>query len=551
MVLKTTSPSKTPLWSTLSTHYKEISKISLKELFDSDAQRAQKYSISWGDFFLDFSKNHINDTTLEFLFKLAQESSLKESIEKMFNGDLINATEKRAVLHTALRHPINEPIYLSGEDIMPKVGNVLKKIKKFTKDILEGTHKGYSQKPICDVVNIGIGGSHLGPLMVSEALKHYKTHITTHFISNIDGSDLYETLKNLNPETTLFIIASKTFTTQETMQNAKSARRWFLEKGAQTEDISKHFVAISTNQAKVKEFGISSDCQFEFWDWVGGRYSLWGAIGLSISLAIGYENFDQLLKGAREMDLHFRSAPMQENLPIILALIGIWYTNFFGTTTHAIFPYEQYLKYFPSYLQQLEMESNGKYIDREGNKIKDYKTSPIIWGEVGTNGQHSFYQLLHQGTSFVPCDFIAFRDSLHPFKDHHQILLSHFFAQSKALAFGKSNKEIIQQLRAQGKGKEDIDALLPFKYFEGNRPSTSIFIKQLTPKNLGSLIALYEHKVFVQGIIWNIFSFDQWGVELGKELSSSILEELIKGKDTTIFDSSTNQLIYQYNKMGK
>lgn len=547
MPLEKINPTETKAWESLKNHFQEIQSRSLRDLFQ-DENRFEKFHVNFKDIWVDFSKNHIDETTLQLLVQLAEECDLKGAMGKMFSADLINETEKRSVLHFALRNRDNQPIYLDGKDIMPDVNRVLDQMKNFTHQIISGEWKGFSGKEITDVVNIGIGGSDLGPVMVAEALKKYKTRLSLHFVSNIDATHLSETLKNLNPETTLFIIASKTFTTQETMTNALSARNWFLENGATEEVISKHFVAISTNVSEVRKFGIDTQNMFEFWDWVGGRYSLWSAIGLSISLAIGYENFEELLEGAFEMDHHFRNEDFHENIPVILALLGIWYTNFFGAESTAILPYEQYLHRFPAYLQQADMESNGKSVDRNGQPIS-YQTGPIIWGEAGTNGQHAFYQLIHQGTKMIPCDFLAGANSLNPTGDHHVKLLANFFAQTEALAFGKTEEQVVEQLRKEGKTDEEISFLKNFKEFEGNKPTNSILYKTLTTKTLGSLIAMYEHKIFVQGVIWNIFSFDQWGVELGKELANQILDELKSEDEIQSHDSSTNGLINVYKQM--
>lgn len=548
MALEKINPTQTEAWRKLETHFEEIQSKSLRELFE-DEKRFEKFHVQYKDIFLDYSKNRIDETTLQLLIQLAEETDLKSAIEKMFTGDFINETEKRAVLHVALRNRDNQPIYLDGKDVMPAVNRVLGQMKSFTEKLVSGQWKGFSGKEITDVVNIGIGGSDLGPVMATEALKHYKTRLNTHFVSNVDATHIVETLKDLNPDTTLFIIASKTFTTQETMTNALTARNWFLEKGKE-EDVSKHFVAISTNVSEVEKFGISTQNMFEFWDWVGGRYSLWSAIGLSISLAIGFENFEELLEGAFEMDYHFKSEDFDQNIPVILGLLGIWYNNFFNSETHAVLPYEQYLHRFPAYLQQGDMESNGKSIDRKGNTIP-YQTGAVIWGEPGTNGQHAFYQLIHQGTKMIPCDFLAGANSLNPVGDHHDKLMSNFFAQTEALAFGKSEEEVVDQLKKQGKSEEEIGFLKNFKIFEGNRPTNSILYKELSPRTLGNLIAMYEHKIFVQGVIWNIFSFDQWGVELGKELAHKILPELQSKDEIQSHDSSTNGLIHVYKKMRK
>ena len=483
------------------------------------------------------------------LIELAQEIDLTDAIEKMFIGDKINETENRAVLHVALRNRKNRPIYVDGKDVMPQVNEVLQKIKAFSEQIISGKWKGYTGKKISDLVNIGIGGSNLGPLMVTECLRPYAQEgLSVHFVSNVDGTHLAETLKKLNPETTLFMVASKTFTTQETMTNAFSARNWFLNQAKNPQHVAKHFVAISTNAEKVKAFGIDADNMFIFWDWVGGRYSLWSAIGLSIACYLGYENFAELLEGAFEMDCHFRETPFEKNIPVILGLIGIWYNNFFGAETEVIVPYDQYMRQFPAYFQQGNMESNGKSSDRTGDKAA-YQTGPIIWGEPGTDGQHAFFQLIHQGTKLIPADFLAPAISHNPLAEHHNILLSNFFAQTEALMKGKTKEEVIEESKKEGKTDKEIQRLYPFRVFEGNKPTNSILFKKLTPRVLGNLIALYEHKIFVQGVIWNIFSFDQWGVELGKQLAQKILPELQDKRPVTSHDSSTNGLINAFKKM--
>ncbi|MEJ5993493.1 glucose-6-phosphate isomerase [Pedobacter sp. Du54] len=538
---------KTAAYKYLADHFITINENDLKQLFKEDAERFEKFSILFEDIIFDFSKNRINSTTLALLIQLAKECKLDEAITAMFRGDKINQTEGRPVLHVALRNQSNWPILVEGKDVMPEVNAVLAKMEKFSNSIISGEWKGYTGKPITDVVNIGIGGSDLGPVMVTEGLKAYKTHLNLHFVSNIDGTHLAEALKIVNPETTLFLVASKTFTTQETMTNAHSARAWFLESGAKTEDIAKHFAALSTNAKDVSTFGIDTENMFEFWDWVGGRYSLWSAIGLSISLGIGFDNFKQLLAGAHAADQHFEKTPFEENIPVILGLLGIWYINFFNAETQAILPYDQYLHRFAAYFQQGDMESNGKHVDRNGKAV-DYETGPIIWGEPGTNGQHAFYQLIHQGTRLIPCDFIAPAQSLNPLGNHHSILLSNFFAQTEALMNGKSEEEVVKELKAAGKTESQIAELAPFKVFDGNRPTNSILLKKVTPYSLGSLIAMYEHKIFVQGIIWNIFSFDQWGVELGKQLAQKIQPELTTDETILSHDSSTNGLINLYKK---
>ncbi|TSJ44323.1 glucose-6-phosphate isomerase [Mucilaginibacter corticis] len=529
----------------LADHYIDVVSESLKGLFDSDNERFAKFSVQFEDILLDYSKNRVTDQTIALLLQLAKECRLNDAIHAMFSGEVINATEGRPVLHVALRNRSNTPILVDGKDVMPDVNKVLQHMKEFSEAIISGSWKGYTGKPITDVVNIGIGGSDLGPVMVTEALKSYKNHLNLHFVSNVDGTHIAETLKGLNAETTLFLIASKTFTTQETMANAHSARDWFIKSGGKDEDVAKHFAALSTNADGVGKFGIDTKNMFEFWDWVGGRYSLWSAIGLSIALSIGFENFTELLAGAHAMDNHFKTAEPEQNLPTILALVGIWYNNFFEAETNAILPYDQYMHRFAAYFQQGDMESNGKHVDRNGNHV-EYSTGPIIWGEPGTNGQHAFYQLIHQGTKLIPCDFIAPAQSHNPLGEHHTMLLSNFFAQTEALMNGKSHEEVVAELKAAGKSPEEIEKLAPFKEFEGNRPTNSILVKKITPHSLGSLIAMYEHKIFVQGIIWNIYSFDQWGVELGKQLAGKILPELRNNDEIKSHDSSTNGLINKY-----
>jgi len=548
-MLPSINPTTTSAWKKLEEHYKKAKSLSMRELFKEDPLRFEKFSLQFEDILLDYSKNIITQETLGLLIELAEEVKLKEAIEKYFTGDKINVTEKRAVLHTALRNFSSNPVFVDGKDVMPEVRAVLGKMENFSNKILSGEWKGYTGKRITDIVNIGIGGSDLGPVMVTEALKPYfKEGISAHFVSNVDGTHIAETLKKVNPETTLFIISSKTFTTQETMTNAHTARKWFLEKARNESSIEKHFVAVSTNEKEVVKFGINPENMFVFWDWVGGRFSLWSAIGLSIACTIGFENFRALLEGAHAMDLHFRNSPFEKNIPVILALLGIWYNNFFGAQTHAILPYDQYLHRFSAYFQQGDMESNGKSVDRSG-KLIAYQTGPIIWGEPGTNGQHAFYQLIHQGTKLIPCDFIAPAQSHNPIGDHHKKLLSNFFAQTEALMNGKTVKEVEEELKKQGMKEEDIRFLLPFKVFSGNKPTNSILVKKITPRVLGSLIAMYEHKIFTQGVIWNIFSFDQWGVELGKQLANRILPELDDDCPVSSHDSSTNGLINAYKKM--
>jgi glucose-6-phosphate isomerase len=548
-VLVKINPSKTNSWKKLGDHSKTIKNIHMKDLFANDPERFKKFSIRFNDILVDYSKNIITGETLKLLLELAHETDLKDSIGKMFSGDKINETENRPVLHVALRNRENTPIYVDGQDVMPKANAVLEKMKDFSNKIIFGDWKGFTGKRITDIVNIGIGGSDLGPSMVTESLKPYaKEGLFVHFVSNIDGTHITETLKKLDPATTLFMIASKTFTTQETMTNAFSARDWFLGYAKDSTCIARHFVAISTNTKEVEAFGIDKNNMFRFWDWVGGRYSLWSAIGLSIACYIGYENFTELLEGAFEMDRHFTEAPFEENIPVILALIGIWYNNFLGAQTEVILPYDQYMHRFPAYFQQGNMESNGKSTDRNGQRT-EYQTGPIIWGEPGTNGQHAFYQLIHQGTKLVPADFLAPAISHNPLGEHHNILLSNFFAQTEALLNGKTEQEVIDELKANGKSEDEIQRLLPYKVFEGNRPTNSILFKKLTPRILGSLIAMYEHKIFVQGAIWNIFSFDQWGVELGKQLAKKILPELTGNGPSVSHDSSTNGLINTFKEM--
>ena len=529
----------------LADHYIDITSKSLKDLFKADNQRFEKFSLKFNDILLDYSKNRIDDETVALLIQLAKECRVKDAAEAMFSGERINATENRPVLHIALRNRSNSPIYVDGQDVMQDVNRVLGQMKNFSEAIISGSWKGYTGKAITNVVNIGIGGSDLGPVMVTEALKPYKNHLKMHFVSNVDATHIVEALKPLNPETTLFLIASKTFTTQETMANAHSARDWFIAGGGKDGDVAKHFAALSTNADAVSKFGIDTKNMFEFWDWVGGRYSLWSAIGLSISLSIGFENFAELLTGAHQMDQHFKNTELEQNLPVILALVGIWYNNFFESETEAILPYDQYMHRFAAYFQQGDMESNGKHVDRNGNTV-DHSTGPIIWGEPGTNGQHAFYQLIHQGTKLIPCDFIAPAISHNPLGEHHQMLLSNFFAQTEALMNGKTREEVVAELKASGKSEDEIEKLAPFKEFDGNRPTNSILVKKITPRTLGSLIAMYEHKIFVQGIIWNIYSFDQWGVELGKQLAGKILPELRTTDEVGSHDSSTNGLINQY-----
>ena len=538
------NPIQTKAWKALDQHFANHD-FELRSLFQYNPNRFNEFSVQTDSYLFDFSKNLIDSKTLDLLLDLAEEVKLKEAIEKMFSGDKINETEGRAVLHTALRDFSNKEILVDGQNIKPAIKKVLDHMKSFSESVISGVHKGFTGKEIADVVNVGIGGSDLGPVMVCSALKHFKTRLNVHFVSNVDGNHLAEVVKNLNPETTLFIIASKTFTTQETMTNANSAKKWFLKSGATNEDVAKHFVALSTNIEAVKKFGIAETNIFEFWDWVGGRYSLWSAIGLSIVLSVGYENFEQLLRGAYETDVHFQTKDFKENIPVLMGLLGIWYRNFYAAGTYAILPYSQYLDRFAAYLQQCDMESNGKSVDRNGQFV-EYETGPIIWGEPGTNGQHAFYQLIHQGTELIPADFIAYAKSPNDVGEHQDILLANYFAQTEALAFGKTEDEVFAELKSSGKTEEEIEKLLNYKIFSGNTPTNSFLFKELTPFSLGQLIALYEHKIFVQGVIWNIFSFDQFGVELGKVLAGKILPELEADGKIETHDSSTNGLINYY-----
>ena len=545
--MKNINPTNTQAWKALEAHQSQLAHTTIADLFKQEQNRFNDYSLTFGNQILvDFSKNKINQETLKLLHQLAKESALDEAINAMFTGEKINRTENRAVLHTALRNRSNTPVYVDGKDVMPEVNAVLAKMSAFCDRVISGEWKGYTGKAITDVVNIGIGGSDLGPYMVTEALRPYKNHLNMHFVSNVDGTHIAETLKKVNPETTLFLVASKTFTTQETMTNANSARDWLLAAAKDNSAVAKHFAALSTNGKAVAEFGIDTNNMFEFWDWVGGRYSLWSAIGLSIALSIGFDNFEALLSGAHEMDKHFRTAPLEKNIPATLALIGLWNTNFLGAQTEAILPYDQYLHRFAAYFQQGNMESNGKYVDRNGDVIRDYQTGPIIWGEPGTNGQHAFYQLIHQGTMLIPCDFIAPAQSHNPLGDHHSKLLSNFFAQTEALAFGKTKEEVEAEFVKAGKSLDEVKDIVPFKVFTGNKPTNSILVQKITPFVLGALIAMYEHKIFAQGVIFNIFSFDQWGVELGKQLANRILPELADKEKVTSHNSSTNGLINQF-----
>jgi glucose-6-phosphate isomerase len=540
---------KSKVWKALKKHHKQLSNRHMREMFAKDPQRFDKFSLEACGIFLDYSKNRITEKTMRLLFSLARQAKVEVWRDRMFGGEKINVTEQRAVLHIALRNRANRPIIVDGRDVMPDVNAVLAHMKQFSNAVRDGEWKGYTGEPIADVVNIGIGGSDLGPVMVTEALKPYaRPDLRVHFVSNVDGTHIAETLKRVRPATTLFVIASKTFTTHETLTNANSARTWFLQQsGADVSAIARHFVALSTNAKEVAAFGIDTKNMFAFWDWVGGRYSLWSAIGLSIALAIGFENFEALLEGAFAMDEHFRTAPLEENMPVILALLGVWYNNFFGAETYAVLPYDQYLHRLPAYLQQLDMESNGKSVTREGKRV-DYSTGPILWGEPGTNSQHAFFQLIHQGTKLIPADFIAPMQTHNPIGDHHAILLSNFFAQTEALMRGKTARDVRAELQASGLPKKEIERLVPHKVFEGNRPTNSLLLEKITPRTLGSLIALYEHKVFVQGILWDINSFDQWGVELGKQLAKAILPELKAASPVSSHDSSTNGLI-NYTKV--
>ncbi|MBK0369581.1 glucose-6-phosphate isomerase [Flavobacterium agrisoli] len=545
MNLNTENPSTLKAWKKLQAHFEATHQTTLQELFAADSTRAEKFNIQWNDFLVDFSKNKITKETLDLLLDLANEVDLKSAIAAYFGGALINKTENRAVLHTALRAEDNAVIMADGKNVMPEVIAVKNKIKQFTHEVVSGIRKGYSGLPFTDVVNIGIGGSDLGPDMAVEALQFYKNHLTTHFVSNVDGDHVNEVIKKLNPETTLFVIVSKTFTTQETLTNAITIKDWFL-KSAQPEDIAKHFVAVSTNIEKVTAYGIDPENIFPMWDWVGGRFSLWSAVGLSISLAVGFEHYNNLLKGAQEMDEHFKSAAFDQNIPVILALLSIWYNNFYGAESEALIPYTQYLKKLAPYLQQATMESNGKSVGRDGKPV-DYQTGTIIWGEPGTNSQHAFFQLIHQGTKLIPTDFIGFVHSLYGNKDHHDKLMSNFFAQTEALLNGKTENQVLAEFKKQELSAKKAAFLLPFKVFTGNKPTNTILIQKLSPKTLGALIAMYEHKIFVQGIIWNIFSYDQWGVELGKQLANSILEEIESGVVKN-HDSSTELLLNYFIK---
>jgi glucose-6-phosphate isomerase len=547
MALATINPTSTDAWKKLKQHYTQMATVSTKEMFANDATRAEKFTIQWNDFLIDYSKNCINQETFSLLQNLAKEVNLKEAITSYFDGENINKTENRAVLHTALRASENATVLVDGKNVIPEIYEVKNKMKNFSNEVISGIRKGYTGKPFTDVVNIGIGGSDLGPAMVVEALQFYKNHLNVHFVSNVDGDHVNEIIKKINPETTLFVIASKTFTTQETLSNAETIREWFLSRefGTATQnDVAKHFVAVSTNIQKVTEFGINPDNVFPMWDWVGGRFSLWSAVGLSICLGVGFDNFNDLLKGANDMDNHFQNETFDKNIPVVLALLSIWYNNFFGAESEALIPYTQYLQKLAPYLQQGIMESNGKSIGRDGTPV-NYQTGTIIWGEPGTNSQHAFFQLIHQGTKLIPTDFIGFVEPLYGNQEHHDKLMSNFFAQTEALLNGKTAAQVQAEFDKQAISAEKAAFLLPFKVFTGNKPTNTFLIQKLTPESLGSLVALYEHKIFVQGVIWNIFSYDQWGVELGKQLANSILDE-INSKKINSHDSSTNMLLEYY-----
>ena len=543
MALRNTNPTTTIAWQKLQNHFQEMQNASMKKMFSEDKTRASQFHLHWNDFVVDYSKNIVNQETMNLLLELANEVQLKDAIAKYFEGDVINQTENRAVLHTALRANVTSKIAVDGENVIPEIFQVKEKIKKFTNEVVNGDRKGFTGKSFTDIVNIGIGGSDLGPAMAVEALQFYKNHLNIHFVSNVDGDHVNEIIKKINPETTLFVVASKTFTTQETLTNSQTIKKWFLE-SAKQEDVAKHFVAVSTNIQKVTEFGINPDNVFPMWDWVGGRFSLWSAVGLSVSLAVGFDNYDALLTGANEMDEHFKTADFDKNIPVTLALLSIWYNNFFGAESEALIPYTQYLQKLAPYLQQGTMESNGKSVGRDGKPV-NYQTGTIIWGEPGTNSQHAFFQLIHQGTKLIPSDFIGFVKPLYGNEDHHDKLMSNFFAQTEALMNGKTAEQVQAEFDKQALSAEQAKFLLPFKVFNGNKPTNTILIQKLTPKSLGSLIALYEHKIFVQGIIWNIFSYDQWGVELGKQLANSILDE-INSKKVNSHDSSTTFLLNHF-----
>jgi glucose-6-phosphate isomerase len=543
MALQSINPTQTNAWKKLQAHFESMKNVQMQNLFANEPARAEKMHIEWQDFLVDYSKNIISAETISLLQELANEAQLKDAITKYFEGDIINQTENRAVLHTALRAKENASVQVDGVNVMPEIYSVKNKIKNFSNEIIAGQRKGFSGKPFTDVVNIGIGGSDLGPAMIVEALQYYKNDLNVHFVSNVDGDHVNEIIKKVNPETTLFVIVSKTFTTQETLSNAETIRSWFLQSATQ-EDVAKHFVAVSTNIQKVTEFGINPENIFPMWDWVGGRFSLWSAVGLSISLAVGFDHFDQLLQGAHEMDEHFKNESFDKNIPVTLALLSIWYNNFFGAESEALIPYTQYLQKLAPYLQQGIMESNGKSIGRDGKPV-NYQTGTIIWGEPGTNSQHAFFQLIHQGTKLIPTDFIGFKESLYGNKDHHDKLMSNFFAQTEALLMGKTKAQVQAEFQKQGISGDKADFLLPFKVFSGNKPTNTLLIQKLTPATLGALVALYEHKIFVQGVIWNIFSYDQWGVELGKQLATSILDEIVSNAPQ-MHDNSTSFLLKKY-----
>jgi glucose-6-phosphate isomerase len=543
MALATINPTQTAAWKKLQAHFETLKNVQMQDLFAKEPARAEHMHLQWNDFLVDYSKNIVTKETMNLLQELANDVQLKGAISQYFEGDSINQTENRAVLHTALRAKENATVFVDGTNVMPEIYAVKNKIKQFSSEIISGQRKGYTGKPFTDVVNIGIGGSDLGPAMIVEALQYYKTPLNVHFVSNVDGDHVNEILKKVNPETTLFVIVSKTFTTQETLSNAETIRSWFLQSAAQ-DDVAKHFVAVSTNIQKVTDFGINSDNIFPMWDWVGGRFSLWSAVGLSISLAVGFDHFDQLLQGAHEMDEHFKNESFEKNIPVTLALLSVWYNNFFGAESEALIPYTQYLQKLAPYLQQGIMESNGKSIGRDGKPV-NYQTGTIIWGEPGTNSQHAFFQLIHQGTKLIPTDFIGYKEALYGNKDHHDKLMSNFFAQTEALLMGKTEDQVKSEFQKQGISGEKAAFLLPFKVFTGNKPTNTLLIDKLTPASLGALVALYEHKIFVQGVIWNIFSYDQWGVELGKQLASSILNEIVD-KAPQVHDSSTTFLLRKY-----
>ena len=544
MALSAINPTQTIAWKKLQSHFETMKNVRMQDLFANEPTRAEKMHLEWNDFLVDYSKNIATKETMDLLLELANEVQLKEAISKYIGGDVINQTENRAVLHTALRAKENASVQVDGVNVLPEIYAVKNKIKQFSNEIISGQRKGYTGKPFTDVVNIGIGGSDLGPAMIVEALQYYKNPLNVHFVSNVDGDHVNETLKKVNPETTLFVIVSKTFTTQETLSNAETIRSWFLQSAAQ-DDVAKHFVAVSTNIQKVTEFGINPDNIFPMWDWVGGRFSLWSAVGLSISLAVGFDHFDQLLAGAHEMDEHFKNDSFDKNIPVVLALLSIWYNNFFGAESEALIPYTQYLQKLAPYLQQGIMESNGKSIGRDGKPV-NYQTGTIIWGEPGTNSQHAFFQLIHQGTKLIPTDFIGYKEALYGNKDHHDKLMSNFFAQTEALLMGKTEAQVKAEFQLQGISGEKAQFLLPFKVFAGNKPTNTLLIQKLTPATLGALVALYEHKIFVQGIIWNIFSYDQWGVELGKQLANSILNEIVENEPQP-HDCSTTFLLKKYS----